>query len=468
MVLRYDVPSVEINWDELLVWIEEKRLIPILGQDLLMVESKGGPIPFYELLARKLAEDLKIPPEKLPPKFGFGDILAAHIPFQKGREKIHSRLKLTYDKHATIAVPEALRKLARIGPLKLFVTTTFDRLLERALNECRFDGASRTLAIAYSPKDNHNDLSTEMLESNRTIVFHLLGQITSDANYVVTEADLVEFIHSLHAKGPPRLLQAMGESNLLLLGNSFPAWVWRLFLRTAKNQVLWMRRQKNEVVVDRQISSDLGLRSFIESFSDETMICDEIEPAQFVDELFARWSEHAGSSEAAAETPAPAPAADPLGMEPGSIFVSYSSMDRPAVETLCNALEEAKLDAWFDRQQLQAGDDWERKIRQNIRNCSLFMPVISQSVIQRATGRENFRDEWGWAIERLGKYTGLDLPFLVPVVIDDTRLERAEGIPEQFAARQATVLPDGKPSGAFIDQLRQMIREIRRRQGVAP
>jgi hypothetical protein len=435
---------------------------------LLIVESEGGPIPFYELLARKLAEDLKIPPEKLPAKFGFDDILAAHIPFQTGKEKIHSRLKLTYDKQAAIAVPETLRKLARIGPLKLFVTTTFDRLLERALNECRFDGASRTLAIAYSPKDNHHDLSTEMLESNRTIVFQLLGQITSDANYVVREADLVEFIHSLHAKGPLRLLQAMGESNLLLLGNSFPAWAWRLFLRTAKNQVLWMVREKNEVVVDRQISSDLGLRSFIDSFSGETRICDEIEPAQFVDELFARWSEHAGSSEAAAETPAPAPAADPLGMEPGAIFVSYSSMDRPAVETLCNALEEAKLDAWFDRQQLQAGDDWERKIRQNIRNCSLFMPVISQSVVQRATGRENFRDEWGWAIERLGKYTGLDLPFLVPVVIDDTRLERAEGIPEQFAAKQATMLPDGKPSTAFIDRLRQMIREIRRRQGVAP
>src|SRR5215831_19182088 len=101
MVLRYTVPSVEINWDELLLWIEEKRLIPIVGQDLLMVESEGGPIPFYELLARKLAENLKIPPEKLPAKYGFDDIFAAHLPFQKGKEKIHSRLKLTYDKQAT-------------------------------------------------------------------------------------------------------------------------------------------------------------------------------------------------------------------------------------------------------------------------------------------------------------------------------------------------------------------------------
>jgi hypothetical protein len=151
-------------------------------------------------------------------------------------------------------------------------------------------------------------------------------------------------------------------------------------------------------------------------------------------------------------------------MEPGSIFVSYSSVDRPAVETLCDALEEAKIDAWFDRQQLKAGDDWEKKIRKNIIKCSLFMPVISQSVVSRATGRENFRDEWGWAIERLGKYTGLDLPFIVPVVIDDTRLEQAEGIPEQFTCKQAAQLPDGKTTGEFIDGVRKMVRETQRRE----
>ena len=57
------------------------------------------------------------------------------------------------------------------------------------------------------------------------------------------------------------------------------------------------------------------------------------------------------------------------------------------------------------------------------------MPVISPGVVSRATGRENFRDEWGWAIERLGKYTGLDLPFIVPVVIDDTPAGAGPGHP---------------------------------------
>jgi hypothetical protein len=113
---------------------------------------------------------------------------------------------------------------------------------------------------------------------------------------------------------------------------------------------------------------------------------------EFVNELYEKWKQRVGSQEKAASEPADS---DPLGMEPGSIFVSYSSGDRPAVETLCDAFEEAKIDAWFDRQQLKAGDDWERKIRKNIIRCSLFMPVISQSVVSRATGRENFRDEWG-------------------------------------------------------------------------
>ncbi len=253
---------MDIPWDELLLWIEEKGLIPIIGQDLLIVETDSGPMPFYDFLAKKLAEDLRIPPNKLPPKFDFNDILAAHPPFQKGTQKIHAKLKLTYDKLAAPAVPEPLRKLASIKPLKPFVTTTFDTFLERALNDVRYDSAERTVAVAYSPKDNNRDLTTEMLDSNRSIVFQLLGQITSDANYVATECDLVEFTHSLHAKGPARLFQALGESNLLLLGNSFPPWLWRFFLRTAKNQVFWMRRQKNEVLIDTHISEGWAAQEF--------------------------------------------------------------------------------------------------------------------------------------------------------------------------------------------------------------
>jgi hypothetical protein len=156
---------MDIPWDELLLWIEEKGLIPIVGQDLLIVETDSGPMPFYDLLAKKLAEDLRIPPNKLPPKFDFNDILAAHPPFQKGTQKIHAKLKLTYDKLAAPAVPEPLRKLASIKPLKLFVTTTFDTFLERALNDVRGENSGGgLLAKRQQSRSHHGDARFEPLD----------------------------------------------------------------------------------------------------------------------------------------------------------------------------------------------------------------------------------------------------------------------------------------------------------------
>ena len=83
-----------------------------------------------------------------------------------------------------------------------------------------------------------------------------------------------------------------------------------------------MRRQKNEVLIDTHISEDGRLKNFIECFSDETAVCEELGPVEFVNRAIremetARWLAGRGSAEPADS--------DPLGMEPGSIFVSYSS-----------------------------------------------------------------------------------------------------------------------------------------------
>ena len=52
---------------------------------------------------------------------------------------------------ANFAPPLALRQLAQITDFDLFVTTTFDPLLEQAINAERFDGAQSTEVIAYAP-----------------------------------------------------------------------------------------------------------------------------------------------------------------------------------------------------------------------------------------------------------------------------------------------------------------------------
>jgi hypothetical protein len=43
-------------WDDLLNYIEERRVIPILGPELLEVETETGPRLLYDGLAEKLAQ----------------------------------------------------------------------------------------------------------------------------------------------------------------------------------------------------------------------------------------------------------------------------------------------------------------------------------------------------------------------------------------------------------------------------
>ena len=34
-------------------------------------------------------------------------------------------------------------------------------------------------------------------------------------------------------------------------------------------------------------------------------------------------------------------------------------------------------EVWFDQSELRGGDAWDQSIRKQIKNCALFMPIIS-------------------------------------------------------------------------------------------
>ena len=73
---------------------------------------------------------------------------------------------------------------------------------------------------------------------------------------------------------------------------------------------------------------------------------------------------------------------------------------------------------WFDADGgLEHGDEWDAKIRRQIKECVLFIPVISANTQSRHEGY--FRLEWELASQRaLSIASGV--PFILPVVIDDT------------------------------------------------
>lgn len=57
------------GWDELLSFIEERRVIPIIGPELLRIDTDRGPRLLYDWLAEKLAARLGVDPAMLPPDY---------------------------------------------------------------------------------------------------------------------------------------------------------------------------------------------------------------------------------------------------------------------------------------------------------------------------------------------------------------------------------------------------------------
>jgi TolB-like protein len=138
---------------------------------------------------------------------------------------------------------------------------------------------------------------------------------------------------------------------------------------------------------------------------------------------------------------------------PPSVFLSYASEDRPAAQTLKEALLAYGLDVWYDESGLDGGDAWDQKIRRQIRECDFFMPLISAQTAARPEGY--FRREWRLAVERTHDMAD-DHPFLLPVVIDDTTQSGAR-VPEKFLSVHWLRVPGGRPTLALEALCRRLV-----------
>ncbi len=150
-------------------------------------------------------------------------------------------------------------------------------------------------------------------------------------------------------------------------------------------------------------------------------------------------------SESTPDSPSP-----PVG---GAVFVSYASQDAVAARRIVEALRLAGLEVWFDQNELTGGDAWDKKIRQQIKDCALFVPVISAATQARTEGY--FRREWKLAVERTHDMAD-HVAFLVPVVIDDTT-DREAHVPEKFREVQWTRLPGGETPDKFCARVKTLL-----------
>jgi len=126
----------------------------------------------------------------------------------------------------------------------------------------------------------------------------------------------------------------------------------------------------------------------------------------------------------------------PVNESGKAVFLSYASQDAVAAKRICDALRQAGIEVWFDQSELRGGDAWDQKIRRQIRECALFMPIVSPNTNSRPEGY--FRLEWKLAVDR-SHLLADDHPFLFPVAIGDLS-DASARVPDKFRDVQWTRL----------------------------
>ncbi len=448
-------PSTTLDedaWEDLLSYIEDRRVIPIIGPELLEVATETGPRLLYDWVAEKLAAKLGVDTALLPKPYSLNDVVCWFLSARGRREEAYVRLRgLLRD--AKFEPPQALKRLACITDFDIFVTTTFDSLLEQAINEVRFEGAPLAEVIAYTP-NRVADLPSERDQLSRPVIYHLFGRLSASPTYVISDEDTLEFICALQNEhlAPEKLFHELEHNHLLFIGSNFTNWLARLFLRMAKRHRLSDPRDVGEVLADDHTSQDDRLVAFLQQVSVRTRIYSGAE--KFVDELSSRWQ--ARQSPGARLPPSTSPTRfmpPERDMPDNAVFISYAREDLAAVERIKAGLDAAGIVTWFDIDRLEAGDDYDRKIQRNIARCSYFIPVVSATTERRLEGY--FRREWSYALDRARNMADGAL-FILPVTIDATN-GAAATVPDKFKAVHFTHVPGGEVDANFVRRLQDFM-----------
>lgn len=448
-------------WDNLLAYIDRQRVIPIIGSELLTVDDAGVQKPLPRYIAERLGRERGIPTDDLHEVVPLNDVVWRCQQARVSREVIYKRIKeLATD--TTIAIPESLRKLARIRHFKLFVTTTFDSLLERAVNEVRTP--EKAQVFTYTPTGLQH-LPADLQKLKGPIIYHLLGRASPvPDDYAVTEEDTLEFLSSLLDQNnrPKPLFDALKAHHLLIIGSTFPDWLARFFIRVAKGERLSLHREQ-VFLADGLAGCDQNLVIFLERFTNQTTDIFEKGADEFITELWERYSQAHPADEAA---PAfePDGASDSVAPKP-RIFLSYASQDGEIARTICNTLKDLGWDVWFDKLNLNPGVHWDSKIKTSIHECVLFLPVVSANTQQRAQGY--FRLEWNEAADWSKRYDE-SVPFLVPLLIDKTLEAEKALVPAEFRKVQWYRLDQGEITGDFQEKMKQLLREHQKKEKKGP
>lgn len=371
----------KIDWRNLVRAIEANSVIPVVGRELLVVDDEGTPTRHDQAVARRLAARLLAPTRDATPGNGapieLEEVALAYLKDHPGDwPTVCTELEEVMDDYKP-PVPAALQKLAAM-PFRLFLTTTFDDLLVRALEGSAVKvyelGAQRSIseAIPLPPQ----------IPAGQRAVYHLLGRLGQPGDFPLTEEDTLELIHKLEVKLETRSLEVAGlrahleGSQLLVLGCGYPDWLLRFFVRTLRLDRYRDKPERRARVADATAAMQTPLALFFGRYNVPVFAGDL---TVFIDTLHEKLRP---KGPAAAAAPAAAPAAST------PVILAHGPGEREMAQRIQERL--ADLGVAAARREWSPGPPVAPPA---LEGCDVYAAFLSEAAL-RDIAEVALRDEW--------------------------------------------------------------------------
>ena len=451
----------EKEWRHLLEAIADKRVIPILGPGVVTVAGAGeaAELPLYAAAAPRLAAELD-----LANADAFGsihEVARAYLGRGGSRIELYNELRSIlrgYDQPGA-----ALRALAAISDFELYLVSTADALLARALATARRGFRADSQSFWFHPNGGNGNHPHEHADPNNPcdlphrfeppLVYHILGALECQ-DYAVWEEDYMEFVYGLIEKRDQlrRLFQRLGNANLLMIGAPSEDWVVRLLLRVARGKRL-SDGSDRAYLADYADALPQAMTFFFERTSKLTRIIAG-DPRAFAIELAQRWQAQRSET-------VPATGFFERMQEDcptGAVFISYAreAPDVAAVETLGRALLDAGVPVWVDKRELRIGENYERALKHAVKNeCSFFISLISPR--SESSADRYVHKERAWAADRHIDGLIFYLPLLLDMPVGTAPRHEPEAVRQIERERFS---PEALPG--FVARVRDLYKQNRR------
>lgn len=133
------------------------------------------------------------------------------------------------------------------------------------------------------------------------------------------------------------------------------------------------------------------------------------------------------------------------------VFISYSHKDEALAGKVTAVLEEAGLEAWYDKREVMPGENWAEKIAQGLKESDAMVLLLTPAALESEFVRRNL--DYALSEKKYNKR-------LIPVIVGQPEEFSKEMFPWILKRLKTITLPEHGRNEESLKQIAQALKEV--------